>query len=52
MMTSIFLGENIQNIHILQKKTKALLDTGKEVGHEVNPEKRLWPLWPSLLQGS
>jgi hypothetical protein len=25
---------------ILQKKTKALLDAGKEVGHEVNPEKR------------
>jgi hypothetical protein len=37
----IMVGENIDN---MQKNTKAILDTSKEVGLEVNPEKTKYML--------
>jgi hypothetical protein len=40
-MSLIYLGENIDTI---QKNKEALLDAGKEVGLEVNPDKSLYML--------
>jgi coproporphyrinogen III oxidase-like Fe-S oxidoreductase len=34
----------LENIHTIQKNTKALLDDSKEVGLEVNPEKTKYML--------